>query len=73
MINFCRSNSENTSKKNKKGGKKNKNKPKKKKSKDEGQKPDKEEKLYEIDDIDLLCSIIDDSSSKKDKGKQERK
>ena len=56
-------------KKNKKG--KNKNKPKKKKSKDNvtNTKNEKEgEKLYEIKDIDLLCSIIQDSNNNK-KGK----
>lgn len=62
-------------KKNKKN--KNKNKPKKKKSKDNvtsGKNEKEDEKLYEINDIDLLCSIIQNSNdNKKGKVAQQRK
>jgi hypothetical protein len=60
-----------------KGKSKNKSKkPKKKKSKDNvtGTKEKESEKLYEINDIDLLCSIIQNSNTnKKGKSTQQRK
>lgn len=60
----------NTSKKGKNKSKNKSKKPKKKKSKDNltGAKEKEAEKLYEINDIDLLCSIIQNSNTNK-KGK----
>ena len=68
--------SNNTNKKNKKNNKKNKNKQKKKKTKDSNKREKEQEKLYEINDIDLLCSMIenpDTHSSTKGKSVQGRK
>ena len=65
-----------SSKKNKKAQKtKNKNKSKNKKSKDglNNSKGENIVKLYEINDIDLLCSIIQDSNNDKAKPKPPNK
>lgn len=65
-----------SSKKNKKAQKtKNKNKSKNKKNRDSlnNSKGDSSVKLYEIKDIDLLCSIIQDSNSVKAKAKPQNK